>query len=119
MIVVVFGVAGVGKTTIGKLLAKELGWKFYDADDFHSPANIEKIRSGHPLSDEDRQLWLADLREQVERSLAANENAVLACSALKKKYREKLQIGPAVRFVYLRGSRARITEQLYKTPAHV
>src|SRR2546421_4507980 len=99
MIAIIWGVAGVGKTTVGELLARDLGWKFYDADDFHSPANIEKMRSGRPLSDEDRQLWLAALREQMERSIAANENAVLACSALKKQYREKLRVGPAGRFV--------------------
>src|SRR4051812_42661022 len=112
MIVVVFGVAGVGKTTIGKLLAKELSWKFYDADDFHSAASIDKMKRGEPLTDEDRRPWLESLREMIEQTIAAEENAVLACSALKKTYREKLRAGPAVRFVYLRGSRARIVEQL-------
>ena len=118
MVVVIFGVAGVGKTTIGQLLARELGWKFYEGDGFHSPTNIEKMKHGQPLTDGDREPWLDDLREQLERSLAANENAVLACSALKKKYRDQLRAGLDVRFVYLRGSRARIAEQLRQRPRH-
>src|SRR5499427_673845 len=99
MIVIVFGVSGAGKTTIGRLLAEQLGWRFYEADDFHPRANIEKMRSGHPLTDEDRWPWLERLREQMTRSLAANENAVLACSALKRAYRERLRVSNDVRFV--------------------
>ena len=118
MIAVVFGVAGVGKTTIGKLLAKELGWQFYEADDFHPPANIDKMKQGEPLTDEDRQPWLERLRERVERSLAANENAVLACSALKKKYRDRLRVNRDVKFVFLRGDRARIAAQLKRRGGH-
>jgi gluconokinase len=85
VIVIVFGVSGAGKTTIGKLLAEELGWRFYEADDFHPRVNIEKMRSGRPLTDEDRWPWLKLLREQIARSLAAKENAVLACSALNAR----------------------------------
>ena len=84
MIVIVFGVSGAGKTTVGKLLARKLNWHFLEADDFHPAANVEKMRSGHPLTDEDRWPWLERLREQIKRSLAAGENAVLACSALKR-----------------------------------
>ncbi len=91
MIVIVFGVSGAGKTTIGKLLADELGWRFYEADDFHSQANIEKMRRGIPLTDEDRWPWLDSLREQIKRCVAADANAVLACSALKRAYREHLR----------------------------
>lgn len=118
MIVVIWGVSGAGKTTVGQLLAKKLGWKFREADDFHPKANIEKMKHGVPLTDEDRQPWLADLRAMIGQSLAANENAVLACSALKKKYRDQLRVGPDVRFVYLRGTRARIAEQLKQRRGH-
>src|SRR6267378_5310860 len=118
MVVVIFGVSGAGKTTIGELLAQELHWKFYDADDFHPQVNIDKMERGEPLTDEDRQPWLQTLREAIERSLAANENAVLACSALKRKYRERLRVNTGVKFVFLDGSRARIAEQLKQRHGH-
>ena len=118
MIVIIFGVAGVGKTTIGELLVQELGWKFYDGDDFHPPANIDKMQRGEALTDEDRQPWLESLRKAIERSVVANENAVLACSALKKKYRERLRVSAEVKFVFLHGSRARIAEQLKHRRGH-
>src|SRR5256885_6459155 len=118
MIVVVFGVAGVGKTTIGQLLAKELGWKFYDADDFHPAANIAKMKRGEALTDEDRQPWLARLREKIEDAITNGENAVVACSALKKKYRDQLRAGPEVKFIFLRGSRSRIVEQIKSRRGH-
>lgn len=118
MILIVFGVSGTGKTTIGKLLAEELGWRFYEADDFHPRANIEKMRSGHPLTDEDRWPWLERLREQITRSLAAKENAVLACSALKRAYRERLRVSDDVKFVFLRGDYALIERQLRRRRGH-
>lgn len=118
MIVIVFGVSGSGKTTIGKLLAEDLGWRFYEGDDFHSLANIEKMRSGRPLSDEDRWPWLDSLRQQIEQSLAAGENAVLACSALKRAYRDRLRVGEAVTFVFLRGEYAPIEKQLRRRQGH-
>src|SRR5436190_11166735 len=118
MVVIIWGVAGAGKTTLGELLAQELHWKFYDADDFHPPLNIEKMESGEPLTDEDRQPWLETLREAIQRSLAANENAVLACSALKRKYRELLRVNADVKFVFLHGSRARIDDQLKQRRGH-
>ena len=118
MIVIVFGVSGAGKTTIGKLLAEELGWRFYEADDFHSRANIEKMRSGLPLADEDRWPWLNLLREQITRSLAAKENAVLACSALKRAYRERLRVSDDVKFVFLCGNYALIERQLRRRRGH-
>jgi gluconokinase len=118
VIVIVFGVSGAGKTTIGKLLAEELGWQFYEADDFHPRANIEKMRSGLPLTDEDRWPWLERLREQIMRSLAAKENAVLACSALKRMYREHLRVSGDVKFVFLRGDYALIERQLRRRRGH-
>ena len=118
MVVVIFGVSGVGKTTIGELLARELGWKFYDADDFHPQANVEKMRGGVALTDDDRQPWLERLRELIEQSLAANQDTVLACSALKKKYRDWLRVSDKVKFVFLRGSRDRIAEQLRSRRGH-
>jgi gluconokinase len=118
VIVIVFGVSGAGKTTIGKLLAEELGWQFYEADDFHPRSNIEKMRRGRPLTDEDRWPWLERLREQLTRSVAAKENAVLACSALKRAYRERLRVSDDVKFVFLRGDYALIAEQLCHRRGH-
>ncbi|HZS18640.1 MAG TPA: gluconokinase [Candidatus Udaeobacter sp.] len=118
MIVIVFGVSGAGKTTIGKLLAKDLGWQFYEADDFHSRASLEKMRNGHPLSDEDRGPWLERLRRQIARSLDASENAVVACSALKRRYREKLRVSDDVKFVFLRGDYAVVEKQLRGRTRH-
>jgi gluconokinase len=118
VIVIVFGVSGAGKTTIGKLLAEQLGWRFYEADDFHPRANIEKMHSGRPLTDEDRSPWLERLREQITRSLAAKENAVLACSALKRAYRDRLRASGEVKFVFLRGNYALIEKQLRQRRGH-
>ena len=118
MIVIIFGVSGAGKTTIGKLLAREIGWRFIEADDFHSVTNIEKMRSGHPLTDEDRWPWLERLRQQIETSLAARENAVLACSALKRTYRDHLRVSEAVRFVFLRGDYVLVEKQLRSRHGH-
>jgi len=111
-------VAGAGKTTIGQLLAQELAWEFYDADDFHSVANIAKMESGVALTDEDRQPWLDKLRELIEQCLVAGKNAVLACSALKKAYRDRLRVSEDVKFVFLRGNRRNITEQLQQRREH-
>ena len=118
MIVIVFGVSGAGKTTIGKLLAEELGWRFYEADDFHSQANIDKLRRGIPLADEDRWPWLENLRQLIKRSFEAGENAVLACSALKRAYRERLRVIDQVKFVFLRGGYALVEKQLRQRRGH-
>jgi len=118
VIVIVFGVSGAGKTTIGKLLAEDLGWQFYEGDDFHPLANIEKMRSGRPLTDEDRWPWLDRLRDQITRSLAAKENAVLSCSALKRAYRERLRVSDDVKFVFLRGDYALVEKQLRRRRGH-
>jgi gluconokinase len=118
VIVIVFGVSGAGKTTIGKLLADELGWRFYEADDFHSRANIEKMHRGIPLTDKDRWPWLERLREQIKRCVAADTNAVLACSALKRAYRKHLRVSEKVKFVFLRGDYALIARQLRRRHGH-
>lgn len=118
MIIIIFGVSGAGKTTVGKLLARELGWCFIEADDFHPAANIEKLHAGHPLTDEDRKPWLERLRQRIERSFAAGENAVLACSALKRTYRDRLRVNDDVRFVFLRGDYALVEKQLRDRQGH-
>ena len=105
MIVVIMGVSGSGKTTVGSLLASELGWRFWDADAFHPENNVGKMRSGVALSDEDRLPWLESLRALLEDSTQQGQSAVLACSSLKESYRRILADGlPCVRWVYLRGS---------------
>ena len=118
MVVVLMGVAGAGKTTVGRLLAGELGWKFYDADDFHPPANVEKMRGGVPLTDEDRKPWLEALRSLVASCLERGGRAVLACSALKEEYRERLLVDERVRVVYLKGDYSLIEERLKNRRGH-
>jgi len=118
MIVIVMGVVGSGKTTVGKLLAAQCGWEFADADDFHPASNVEKISHGIPLTDQDRDPWLDRLRAAILEWIAKKQNEVLACSALKRTYRAKLHVGPEVRFVYLKGSAALITERLRARHGH-
>jgi len=101
MIVIVMGVTGSGKTTVGRLFAEQMGWHFADADDFHPAANIEKMSRGVPLDDADRQPWLSALRRVIDAWAAQGQNAVLACSALKQGYRRMLTT-PEVRFAYLK-----------------
>ncbi|HKU26419.1 MAG TPA: gluconokinase [Candidatus Sulfotelmatobacter sp.] len=118
MIVIIMGVVGAGKTTVGSLLARQQHWEFADADDFHPASNIEKIRQGIPLTDADREPWLEQLRQAVADWIAAKKNVVLACSALKRTYRQKLALGPEVRFVYLKGSTALIASRLHARHGH-
>ena len=118
MIVIMMGVVGSGKTVVGRSLAEQLDWAFADADDFHSPASVEKIRHGIALTDEDRAPWLHTLRAQIRRWIADGSNAVLACSALKRSYRPELAVGPEVRFVYLKGSPELIAQRLRLRRGH-
>lgn len=112
------GVSGVGKTTVGRLLAERLSCPFLDADDFHPPANVAKMRGGIPLTDADREPWLQALRAEIEGRLERGESAVLACSALKQDYRDRLQVSDAVRIVYLRGTAALIRDRLQARRGH-
>lgn len=113
------GVAGSGKTTVAKLFAEKTGAVFYEGDDFHPAANVEKMRRGIPLTDDDRESWLRALREIIVRSLAKNELAAIACSALKAKYRELLQGGDVrVQFVHLTGPREIIEWRLKNRSGH-
>jgi gluconokinase len=118
VVILIFGVSGAGKTTVGELLARELGWHFYEADDFHSSANIEKMRRGAPLTDDDRWPWLENLRELIKRCVAADENAVLACSALKRVYRKHLRVSAQVKLLFLRGDYGPVAEQLRHRRGH-
>jgi carbohydrate kinase (thermoresistant glucokinase family) len=105
MVLVLMGPMGCGKTAIGKMLAKKLGWSFYDADDFHPKENVEKMRAGIALTDEDRKLWLEKLRAHIQRWLKHRQSTILACSALKQAYRDILGVNQStVRTVYLKGS---------------
>ncbi len=119
MVIILMGVSGSGKTTIGQLLAQSLGWTFYDGDDFHPQANIEKMRQGTPLTDDDRASWLAALQQLIDHLLQNDRSAVLACSALKQVYRRRLQRHPEnVRFVYLKGDYDLIRQRLTARQRH-
>ena len=112
------GPAGSGKTTVGELLAGQLGWEFADADNFHSPANIEKMAHGVPLDDNDRIPWLNSIRQAMEQWNAQRRSVVLACSALKKIYRERLQINSGVKLAYLKGTYDLLRERLHSRRGH-
>jgi gluconokinase len=118
MIIIMMGVSGSGKTTVGKLLAEKLGWEFFDADDFHSAANKDKMSRGIALTDEDRKDWLTSLRELLKQNIEAKQSIVLACSALKQSYRDALRINAEVQFVYLRGSYQQIEARMKERKDH-
>ncbi len=119
MIVVLMGVSGSGKTTVGRVLAESLGWRFLDADDYHPPENVAKMHAGIPLTDADRRPWLAALERLIEEARERGESLVLACSALKHEYRDYLRDGAKdVVYVYLEGSEALIAERLARRTGH-
>jgi gluconokinase len=112
------GVEGSGKTTVGRLLAEELGWRFVDADDFHSATNKEKMSRGIPLDDADRGPWLRAIHDFVAGQVEEGQNLVLACSALKQSYREQLGKGLEMKVVYLKGSFELFYSRLQTRQAH-
>jgi gluconokinase len=119
MIILLMGVSGTGKTTVGQRLATALRWTFRDADDFHSPANRAKMAAGVPLDDADRAPWLAALRQWIDAELAAGRDAVLACSALKASYRNQLVADPErVKVVFLTGDPALLEARLQGRQGH-
>ena len=119
MFVIVMGVSGSGKNTVGELLADRLGCPFYDGDNFHPPANIAKMSAGIPLDDDDRRGWLEALAGLIRRSLDMGECGVLACSALKHTYRDLLRVDPQrVHFVYLKGNYDLIWERMQRRQGH-
>lgn len=118
MILLVMGVTGSGKTTVGTLLAQRVGWLFLDADDFHPPQNIEKMKRGVSLTDEDREPWLAAIHTELLKCAAKNQDTVLACSALKRSYRENLGSGVDLCICYLKGSYAEISSRLLSRTGH-
>lgn len=118
MIVILMGVSGSGKTTIGQMLANHLGWPFFDADNFHFAANRAKMANGIPLTDADRADWLSDLRELLTDKTQTGQSIILACSALKESYRQILQIDADVYFVYLKGTTEQIRERMERRKDH-
>jgi gluconokinase len=119
VIVIVMGVSGCGKTTVGRALAARLGWEFIDADDFHPPENVARMRAGTPLTDGDRAGWLDALRREIASRLAAGRSAVLACSALRASYRARLRApGESVALVHLKGDIDSIRRRLAARRGH-
>jgi gluconokinase len=116
-VLLVMGVSGSGKTTVGALLAGKLGWTYAEADEFHPPANVAKMAAGHPLTDEDRWPWLQAIRAWIGAQLARGEPGVVTCSALKRAYRDLLR-EPGVTLVYLHGTRELIGRRMAARPGH-
>jgi gluconokinase len=116
-ILVLMGVSGSGKTTIGERLSRKLGWPYADADSFHSHENVAKMAAGHPLTDEDRGPWLQTIRAWIDERVAKNESGIVSCSALKRRYRDVLR-RPEVSIVYLRGTRAELAARLANRKDH-
>jgi len=119
MIAVLMGVAGAGKTTVGRAVAERLQWRFVDADDLHPASNIDKMARGMPLDDTDRQPWLEEVHEVMEAAAARNEGLMVACSALREQYRRQLARGiPDLRWIYLRADRALLHQRLAARYGH-
>jgi gluconokinase len=119
IVLVLMGVSGCGKTSIAAILAGRLGWPFEEGDALHPPANVDKMKAGHPLTDEDRAPWLAKVADWVDERLAAGQNGLMTCSALKRSYREAIgRRRSGVMFVYLAGSRETIAARLAARLGH-
>jgi gluconokinase len=117
VILVLTGVAGSGKSTVGRVLAQQLAWPFYDGDDHHPPENVRKMRSGIPLDESDRGPWLDALRALIEKLIDGRRDAVIAASLLRKTHRDRLAL-PGVRFVYLKGEKSLIGRRLRERTGH-
>ena len=116
---IVMGVSGSGKSTIAEQLAQRLGWTYEDGDRFHPASNVAKMSAGHPLTDEDRWPWLQAIADEIDRVCKADEHAVIACSALKRSYRDVLVHGRRdVRIVYLNGTQELIADRLAQRKGH-
>jgi gluconokinase len=118
MVVILMGTTGAGKTTVGEMLAAQLGWQFADADNFHSAANVAKMSKGIGLTDEDRKPWLDALREKILQWIREGQSAALACSALKQAYRDELSVGSDVKWVYLKGTYEEIAARVAARKGH-
>lgn len=118
MFIVIIGVTGAGKSTVGRRLAEELGWRFFEGDDYHPAANIEKMKGGIALSDGDREAWLGRLAEIIAEQSRLGENGALACSALKRSYRARLREAGPVVFVHLKVAPSVIQERLRQRKNH-
>lgn len=118
MIIIVMGVSGCGKSTVAEALARRIGGEFHDADPLHPPRNIEKMSRGVPLTDEDRAGWLTILADLLTARKDRQPHTVLACSALKESYRDRLRVGPMVRFLYLKGSFERLEARMKARTGH-
>jgi gluconokinase len=117
--VVVMGVSGSGKTTVGEALAVALGWRFVEGDAFHPPANVAKMSAGIPLDDADREPWLRALAAEIARDEAAGRSSVIGCSSLKRAYRDILRSGaPRVRFLHVHGDTEILAERVSHRPGH-
>jgi gluconokinase len=118
MIFIVMGVSGSGKTTVGKTVSSQFGWKFYEGDEYHPAKNMEKMKNGIPLNDKDRLPWLLCLKKIIEEALENKENIIISCSALKEAYRKILKINNDVKFIYLKGSYDLVKKRMEERGSH-
>ncbi len=118
MILIIMGVSGCGKTTIGKMLSAKLNWKYFEGDEYHPQENIEKMKNGIPLNDSDRKPWLLKLQYIINDTLSQKVNIIITCSSLKESYRKILKVSNEVRFIYLKGSYSLIEKRMNERKDH-